>query len=125
MNAWLQQAPPYMPRAPLPNYLRTYRKSAGLTQAEVAFLLGCGTTGQVCRYEHFTRRPSLQTALAYEAIFRTPIRTLLGGEFRKAEKRLRQRAKHLIANLSKLPPMAATLRKLAILRRLVTAVSSH
>ena len=41
----------------LHNYLRTYRKRAGLSQAEVAFLLGCHSGAKVSRYEHAARRP--------------------------------------------------------------------
>ena len=35
----------------LENYLRTYRKRSGLTQREVAFLVGCRNGAQVSRYE--------------------------------------------------------------------------
>ena len=41
----------------LENYLRTYRKKSGLTQREVAFLLGCQNGAQVSRYEKRRRLP--------------------------------------------------------------------
>ena len=50
----------------LQNYLRTYRKRSGLSQDEVAFLLGCQTGAKVSRYEPFARKPSLETLFAYE-----------------------------------------------------------
>ncbi|MBE7499002.1 MAG: helix-turn-helix transcriptional regulator [Verrucomicrobiales bacterium] len=110
-----------MPQSLLPNYLRTYRKRVGFTQAEVAFLLGSETAGQVSRYEHFRRVPSLQTALAYEAIFRTPVRALLGGEYRKVESKLRRRAERLIARLTRGQADQSTLRKVSALRTITAA----
>src|SRR5258708_4349170 len=53
----------------LPNYLRMYRKRSGLSQEETALLLGYPNGQQVSRCERFTRQPSLQTILAYEAVF--------------------------------------------------------
>jgi len=63
----------------LNNYLRTYRKRASLSQDEVAYLLGCRSGAKVSRYERFARQPTLQTALAYEAIFGVPVRELFAG----------------------------------------------
>ena len=63
----------------LENYLRTYRKRSGLTQREVAFLLGCRNGAQVSRYENRRRLPPLKTALACEAVFGVPVSELFGG----------------------------------------------
>ena len=63
----------------LPNYLRTHRKRAGLSQDEVAFLLGCRSGAKVSRYERLARRLSLETAFAYEALFGVPARELFAG----------------------------------------------
>lgn len=63
----------------LQNYLRTYRKKSGLTQREVAFLLGCQNGAQVSRYEKRRRLPPLQTALACEAVFGVPVAELFAG----------------------------------------------
>jgi transcriptional regulator with XRE-family HTH domain len=54
----------------LPSYLRTYRKSADLSQNEVALLLGFDGGTKVSRYERFRRHPSLETVGAYEAVLR-------------------------------------------------------
>lgn len=64
---------------PLENYLRTHRKRAGLAQRDVAFLLGARSGSRVSRHERFERRPTLEVALAYEAIFRTPVAELFTG----------------------------------------------
>ena len=79
----------------LPNYLRANRKRLALSQDDVAFLLGTRSGAKVCRYERFVREPSLQTALAYEAIFKKPVRELFGGLYQKAEREIAERAKIL------------------------------
>ena len=83
---------------PLPNYLLTQRKRLSLSQEEVGFLLGI--TGmhkgnKVCRDEKFTREPSLQDALAYEAIYDRPVRELFAGLYQQAEREVAARAKLL------------------------------
>jgi transcriptional regulator with XRE-family HTH domain len=72
----------------LSNYLRTSRKLAALSQEEVAFLLGINgpnKAAKVCRDENFARDPTLQTALAYEAIYGRPIRELFAGQYQRIE----------------------------------------
>src|SRR5437660_4954901 len=48
----------------LDNYLRTYRKRSGLTQNDIAFLLGRKSAAQISRYERRRSVPSLRTAFA-------------------------------------------------------------
>lgn len=76
----------------LDNYLRTYRKRAGLTQREVAFLLGCETGAQISRYEKRHRLPPLRTALEFEAVFRVPVSQLFAGISEAASKRVEKRS---------------------------------
>ena len=61
----------------LPNYLRTYRKRAYLTQDELAFLLGTESGTRVSRYERFSREPAFQTVLAYGVIFAPRVRAMV------------------------------------------------
>ena len=79
----------------LPNYLRTYRKNAALSQEEVAYLLGAQSGAKVCRYERFTREPGLKTALAYEAIFQKPISKPFPALYEKIQSQVKARAKRL------------------------------
>ena len=103
----------------LHNYLRTYRKRAGLSQAEVAFLLGCHSGAKVSRYEHAARRPNLETIVAYEVILHTALRDLFAGLYRDVEKRTQKRAGILIRNLeSAQHPDPRVRQKIAILRAL-------
>ena len=79
----------------LSNYLRAHRKRLGLSQKEVAYLLGAESGAKVCRYERFARDPGLETALAYEALFQKPVSELLAGLYQKIEKQVAARAKAL------------------------------
>lgn len=56
----------------LDNYLRTYRKKLGLTQREVAFLLGCHSGAKVSRYERSARIPLLTSSWLTKSSSRSP-----------------------------------------------------
>ena len=78
--------------AKLPNYLRAHRKRLGLSQQEVAFLLGTRCSARANRHELSARIPNLTTAVAYEVIFETPVRELFAGLFQKIQKDVIARA---------------------------------
>jgi transcriptional regulator with XRE-family HTH domain len=52
-------------------YLRSYRRRWGLTQDELAMLLGCKTGAVISRLERYGRQPNLEAAHAFEIIFGT------------------------------------------------------
>ena len=82
----------------LSNYLRTHRRRLTLSQEEVAFLLGVNGESKgskVSRDENLTREPSLQTALAYQVIYGTPVRELFAGLYEQVEREVMERAKIL------------------------------
>lgn len=54
---------------PLPSYLKAYRQRSGLSQLELAQLLGFASVANISRYENFERVPHLEKALALEMIF--------------------------------------------------------
>jgi transcriptional regulator with XRE-family HTH domain len=101
--------------APLENYLRTYRKRSGFSQDEVAFLLGSASGQRVSRYECRARRPTLETALAYEAIFQVPVSALFAGLYQKVERETSSRAQALARKLADAERHEATLHKMALL----------
>jgi transcriptional regulator with XRE-family HTH domain len=80
----------------VPSYLRTYRKRSGLTQDEVAFLLGCQSGAKVSRFERLARTPSLKTALACQAIFGVLPHEIFSGLHAEVEKTVAERA-HLLS----------------------------
>jgi transcriptional regulator with XRE-family HTH domain len=100
----------------LQNYLRAYRKQYGLSQKEVAFLLGVKASVKVSQYEMFQRVPSLETALALQAIFGVPVAELFAGIYEKVEKEISNRAKILDSKLQNDPAGQTTSRKIELLR---------
>lgn len=81
-----------------PNYLRSKRKQFSLTQEEVAFLLGAkgiDRAGKVSRDEGSLRTPTLESALAYEAIYGKPVRELFAGLYERVAKEVSSRARIL------------------------------
>src|SRR5215208_3469871 len=101
-----------MPGKTLSNYLRTIRMRAGLSQDEVAALLGVASGAEVSRHETFRRMPSLTTALRYEAIFGVPVRELFAGEYQKVETDLQARAQELADRIAVPGPKGAQKRQL-------------
>ena len=93
----------------LENYLRTYRKRSGLTQREVAFLVGCRNGAQVSRYEKRRRLPPLRTALACEAAFGVPVSELFAGLREAAGQAVGERLLALKSKLEASRPKAASL----------------
>ena len=60
----------------MPALLRTHRRSWGLTQKEMAELLGFESPAHVSRIEQGKRTPSTETALACTALFGVPLEEL-------------------------------------------------
>lgn len=83
----------------LENYLRTCRKRSGLTQDDIAYLLGSDDRTQVSRYERRRHAPGLRTALALEALFGAPVSEMFAGVYESVEKELKHRARKLAADL--------------------------
>lgn len=80
----------------LPNYLRTYRKRACLSQRQVAHLLGANSGTKVSRYEHYTRIPDLVTVFALEIVYGAPASELFAGIFDQARQLVESRATHAV-----------------------------
>jgi transcriptional regulator with XRE-family HTH domain len=89
-----------MPSPQLSHHLRANRKRLALSQDDVAFLLGNESGAQVSRYEHFDRVPTLETALAYEVIMKRSASELFGGMYLGAERKVAERAKALMQQMT-------------------------
>jgi transcriptional regulator with XRE-family HTH domain len=81
------------------NYLRSHRKQVGLSQSEVAFLLGFDEDGQVSRYEKGEIIPPLRTALALATVFDTSVSTLFSEMQHAVDRNILSRMKQLWAHL--------------------------
>ena len=81
-------------------YLRTFRKHLGLSQDELAFLLGRESGSFVSRFESEEREPPLEILLALEVLFDTSIRELFRARFQKVDNEVRERALLLLPKVS-------------------------
>ena len=105
----------------LQHYLRTYRRRSGLSQKEVAGLLGSASGAKVSRYESFKRYPSVITIFAYEIIFSQPVRELFAGSYAAVRQDVRARAARLLKALSTETANPRTARKVQRLTAIVDA----
>jgi transcriptional regulator with XRE-family HTH domain len=108
---------------PLPNHLLSHRKRAALSQEDMAFLLGTRGGSKVSRYERFKRGPSLETVLAYEAIFGKPASQLFPGLYRSIERNLTQRVRVLIHKTKRRKQGPGNRRKLEVLAGVLARLS--
>lgn len=104
----------------LESYLKAYRRKSALSQDEVAFLLGTVSGTRVSRYERRARRPLLETAFAYEVIFRTPVKELFAGIYQKVETETIARAQLLSERLAEATPKSLMSRKQVTLQLLTS-----
>src|SRR5439155_10104206 len=103
----------------LPNYLKASRKRTGLSQADVAYLLGVRSGTKISRYERFSRVPNLETALALEALYHLPVADLFAGIADDAADEVLRRARRLERRLLSRANSPAVTRKLAALQQIV------
>jgi transcriptional regulator with XRE-family HTH domain len=110
------------------NYLRAHRKRSGLTQQDIAALLG-SDAGTVSRFEWSHSLPSLPLALAFEVVFMVPVSQLFSGLREAVGHSIEQRLANLEAELGsrsgKGPRAVITAKKLEWImerRRILTAV---
>jgi transcriptional regulator with XRE-family HTH domain len=73
----------------------------GLTQDEMAFLLGCQSGAKVSRYERLSRNPNLMIIFAYQVIFGILPHELVPGIYQKVEHAIVERAERLSQKLVK------------------------
>ena len=83
----------------LPSYLKTHRRHYGLTQDEIAFLLGSTNGTRVSRYERLLRRPDLATAFGCQVIFGPSPREMFPGIYLEVEDQVFERVTSLATRL--------------------------
>jgi DNA-binding XRE family transcriptional regulator len=72
------------------NYLRSHRRTCGLSQHELAHIVGYLTRFQVARHEDSAAIPALMVAISYEIVFRVPINEMFPGLYRSVEARIEE-----------------------------------
>lgn len=99
-----------------PHCLQRYRKRNGLTQEEMAFLLGCKSPAQVSQYERLRRQPSGETMLRCQAIFGEPVDKLFPVLSEQVEEETKTRARELRDRICQGGRSASAKRKLEFLK---------
>ena len=81
------------------NHLQNHRKKSGLSQQEIGALLGYEDPGQISRHERACGIPPLESALAYEVIFRVPVSAIFMGMYGSIERDVETKLRQLEAEL--------------------------
>lgn len=84
-----------MPPEHMGNYLRSHRRMSGLTQRELASIVGFLTRFQIARHEESRAVPVFLVAISYEIVFRAPISELFPGLYRSVEARIEEQLAQL------------------------------
>ena len=97
----------------------------GLSQEELAFLLGGLEGTSVLRHENSERTPSLGTVLSYAAVFGVDPRELFAGLNEDALRLARVQAKELLKSTKGQLPTKVLERKVEFLERLSGTLEPH
>jgi len=79
--------------------MRALRRSLGLTQGDIAHLLGLAMHSQVSRFENHVREPDIRTAFAYEYVLEAPASTLFAPILSEVQRFVSKRARERLATL--------------------------
>lgn len=101
------------------NYLKMFRKRSGLSQQELALLLGCSSGSKVSRHEFGGREPSFETVLLYKIVFHVALDQLFTEEHQRLTAQVRKRAQRLHRQLDAHPFTEAVNRKMNFLANLI------
>lgn len=98
------------------SYLRSHRLKSGMSQSELAEIVGFIAHHQVSLHERFVASPSLLTALSYQVVFGVPVTELFPGLYEpiriKIEERLANMEKQLGESTAKSQSAQTVARKL-------------
>lgn len=103
---------------------RALRRAAGLTQEDIAVLLGLKGSSLVSRYEKAVRSPDLSTAFACERILGAPASALFAPLYADAARVVAARANMLLSSLHDVARDERQAPRLAHLSRLAQEAST-
>jgi len=109
----------------LSNYLRAYRVRAGLSQEEMAYLLGLSGGPKVSKYETGRRMPDIRTLIAYERVLGVPASEFYAGLHHQVDRETRRRAKKLAERINKDAQRQQRAYKLAGLAAIATPAAAE
>jgi DNA-binding XRE family transcriptional regulator len=101
---------------PLANYLRAHRRKTGLTQHDLARVLGYMNRDSISRHERLEAMPSLLIALSYEVLYRVPVSEIFAGLAETVESNVEAQLAQLETHLGE--QSAESSRAVAIARKL-------
>jgi transcriptional regulator with XRE-family HTH domain len=81
-------------------YLRFLRKKSGLSQRQLARILGSVTAKQVSRHERSATAPNLLTAFGYQLVFQQPVSKIFPGLYYAVETAIEESLGELECELS-------------------------
>jgi len=87
----------------LPNLLRRYRRTRGLTQRDVAKLLGLRTSSRISKWESGACLPSLANAFRLSVVYRVLADALFVDLLRSLRKDINEREKKLSGGKETVP----------------------
>ena len=99
--------------------LRVCRKYAGLTQRDLAFLLGLNTGTEISRHERKVRQPALTAVISYELLFDIRPKDILELVYKEQCSNLLEQAKQLKSDLRTRPPTPLILHRIARIDALI------
>lgn len=101
----------------LSSYLLSLRKRSGLSQSDLALLLGISGSA-LCRSEGLSRRPTIELAVGAEVIFGHPMKEVFPAFYEEIEQAIVARARRRRDRYAARPKAGTKLRALdAILER--------
>ncbi len=98
-------------REPPGSYLQVLRRQAGLTQRELAELLGYGDERAVSKHEQLDRLPSLIAACGYSVVFGKSLPELFPGLYEAVQQAVEKHVTELQVKLSGRGQHSPTVRK--------------
>ena len=101
----------------LDNYIQMHRERVGLTQNDLAFLIGIEERSAISQYERDLRLPTLDKLLALEIVFGETIQNLFAGIAERLRETVASRAATLLESLDDTPSRELAL-KLELLSKL-------
>jgi transcriptional regulator with XRE-family HTH domain len=105
-------------------YLRRERRKWGLTQRELAFLVGCKSRAQISALENGTMRPTAEQLLLFQLLFGMTAAQLFPQLARGSEQHLLQSARTMIASLEPASTLRAKRKQLLLRQTFTRAVMS-
>ena len=102
------------------NTLYSLRKSSGLFQSDISFLLSYQDGSQISHLENGNLIASLRIAFAYQVLFKVSTAGLFPRNFKEVEESIRIRAGMLVTELEKQGANSSRMGRIAVLRDIET-----